>query len=197
MGNPSIRVFDGPATFGARRICSSRDALASHNISPIPLASKEHLGILNGTAFSASVGSLAPHDAVHLTLLAHICTAMGTEALAGTRGSFHPFIHDICRPHPGQVSSFLDVKSIVDIFVQIESAKLIWDLLEGSTFATTDEKEVSIKEDGGELRQDRYPLRTAPQFIGPQIEDILHSLETLTIECNSSMSIPLYLVRVH
>ena len=116
MGNPSIRVFDGPATFGARRICSSRDALASHNISPIPLASKEHLGILNGTAFSASVASLALHDAVHLTLLAHVCTAMGTEALAGTRGSFHPFIHNISRPHPGQVSSFLaDARSIDDI----------------------------------------------------------------------------------
>ena len=78
--------------------------------------------------------------------------------------------------------------------MQIESAKLIWDLLEGSTFATMHEKEVSIEEDGGELRQDRYPLRTAPQFIGPQIEDILHSLETLTIECNSSMSVPLHLV---
>ena len=78
--------------------------------------------------------------------------------------------------------------------MQIESAKLIWDLLEGSTFATIHEKEVSIEEDGGELRQDRYPLRTAPQFIGPQIEDILHSLETLTIECNSSMSVPLHLV---
>lgn len=27
---------------------------------------------------------------------------MGTEALAGTRGSYDPFIHDIARPHPGQ-----------------------------------------------------------------------------------------------
>lgn len=171
-GNPSIRVFDGPAAFGAREIRSSRDALKSHNIAPIPLASKEHLGILNGTAFSASVASLALNDAVHLALLAQVCTAMGTEALAGTRGSFDPFIHNVARPHPGQ----------------IESAKIIWDLLEGSTFATTYEEEVSIEEDGGVLRQDRYPLRTAPQFIGPQIEDLLDSLRTITIECNSSTS---------
>lgn len=69
---------------------------------------------------------------------------------------------------------------------QIESAKLIWDLLEGSTFATTDERDVTIEEDQGVLKQDRYPLRTSPQFIGPQIEDLLESLKTITIECNSS-----------
>jgi phenylalanine ammonia-lyase len=45
---------------------------------------------------------------------------------------------------------------------------------------------VTIEEDQGELRQDRYPLRTSPQFLGPQIEDLLSSLKTVTIECNSS-----------
>lgn len=48
------------------------------------------------------------------------------------------------------------------------------------------EHEVSIEEDDGQLRQDRYSLRTAPQFLGPQIEDLLSALETITIECNSS-----------
>jgi phenylalanine ammonia-lyase len=105
MGNPSIRVFDGPSAFGARKIVSSRQALKAHQIEPIPLASKEHLGILNGTAFSASVACLGLNDAVHLALLSQVCTAMGTEALAGSRGSFDPFIHDIARPHPGQVSA--------------------------------------------------------------------------------------------
>lgn len=81
----------------------SREVLAAHNIQPIPLASKEHLGILNGTAFSASVAALALNEAVHMTLLAQVCTAMGTEALLGTRASFDPFIHDTARPHPGQV----------------------------------------------------------------------------------------------
>lgn len=104
IGNPSIRCFDGPPASGGRRIVSSREALAAHGIEPIPLASKEHLGILNGTAFSASVAALALNDAVHMALLTQVCTAMGTEALAGTRGSFHPFIHDVCRPHPGQAS---------------------------------------------------------------------------------------------
>ncbi|KAJ7496957.1 L-Aspartase-like protein [Mycena latifolia] len=175
MGNPSIRVFDGPSAFGSRKIVPSTEALKAHQIEPISLAAKEHLGILNGTAFSASVACLVLNDAVHLALLSQVCTAMGTEALAGSRGSFDPFIHDIARPHPGQ----------------IESAKIVWDLLDGSKFAITSEQEVTIEEDEGILRQDRYSLRTAPQFIGPQIEDLLTSLETITRECNSTTDNPL------
>lgn len=109
VGNPAIRVYHGPTSFGPRQISPSREALSAHNINPIPLASKEHLGILNGTAFSASVAALALNDAVHLALLAQVCTALGTEALVGTRGSYAPFIHAVARPHPGQVRSLIDV----------------------------------------------------------------------------------------
>jgi phenylalanine ammonia-lyase len=93
---------------------------------------------------SSSVAALALNDAVHLMLLSQVCTAMGTEALAGTHASFHPFINTVARPHPGQ----------------IETTKNIWDLLEGSKFAVTHE-EFTI-EDEGTLHQDHYPLRTAP-----------------------------------
>ncbi|KAJ4483808.1 L-Aspartase-like protein [Lentinula aciculospora] len=174
-GNPSIRVFDGPSVFGFRQMVPSHEALALHDIEPIPLVSKEHLGILNGTAFSAAVASLVLDDAVKLTMLSHVLTAMGVEALCGTRGSFHPFIHDVARPHPGQ----------------IESARLVWNLLEDSQLAVLQEEEVTIEEDEGTLRQDRYSLRTAPQFLGPQIEDLLASLATVTKECNSTTDNPL------
>ncbi|KAJ7925180.1 phenylalanine ammonia-lyase [Mycena leptocephala] len=175
MGNPSIRVFDGPPAFGARQVVSSVQALERHNITPITLLSKEHLGILNGTAFSASVAALALSDATHLAMLAQVCTAMGTEVLLGERMNYAPFIHAVARPHPGQ----------------IEAAKTIWDLLSGSKLAHGHEEEVTIEEDQGELRQDRYPLRTSPQFLGPQIEDLLSSLKTVTIECNSTTDNPL------
>ncbi|KAJ7770141.1 phenylalanine ammonium lyase [Mycena maculata] len=175
VGNPSIRAFDGPAAFGTRKMVSSRVALAAHDIVPIALASKEQLGILNGTAFSASVASLALNDAVHLTLLAQVCTALGTEALLGSRGSFDPFIHSVARPHPGQV----------------ECARNIWNLLEGSKLAETHEEELGLEEDKYSLRQDRYPLRTSPQFLGPQIEDILSALTAVTQECNSTTDNPL------
>jgi phenylalanine ammonia-lyase len=163
-------VYYGPLSFGARQIGSSRDVLAKHKIQPLPLEDKEPLGILNGTAFSASVGALAIHEAIHLALLAQVCTAMGTEALIGTRASHAPFIHAIARPHPGQV----------------ECAENIWNLLEGSKLAHLEEENVKLVDDKYSLRQDRYPLRTSPQFLGPQIEDILAAFNTITQECNSS-----------
>jgi len=71
--------------------------------------------------------------------------------------------------------------------VQVEAARTIWDLLKGSKLAGGHEKDVCIDQDQGELRQDRYTLRTAPQFLGPQIEDIISALNAVTIECNSSV----------
>ncbi|KAL0566724.1 Protein pal1 [Marasmius crinis-equi] len=176
VGNPSIRVYEGCTSDGSRRIRPSNEALADHHIKPISLASKEPLGILNGTAFSASVAALALNEAVHLAMLSQICTAMGTEALLGTRASYDRFIHNVARPHPGQV----------------EFAENVWNLLEGSKFAELyEEQEVSLQDDKYSLRQDRYPLRTAPQFAGPQLEDILAALQAVTQECNSTTDNPL------
>ncbi|EJD36702.1 phenylalanine ammonia-lyase [Auricularia subglabra TFB-10046 SS5] len=137
----------------------------------IDMKPKEQLGIMNGTAFSAAVGALAVQDSLDLAALSLVCTALGTEALLGTQASHAPFIHEECRPHPGQV----------------EAARVIFALLEGSKLATTgNEREVSIEKDAGTLRQDRYPLRTSAQYLGPQLEDILSAYATLNIECNSS-----------
>ncbi|KAI1785217.1 phenylalanine ammonia-lyase [Ganoderma leucocontextum] len=163
IGNPSIRVFDGPSTFRGRRIVSSREALSAHHIEPISLASKEHLGILNGTC------------AVHLSLLGQVCTAMCTEAMLGARGSFAPFIHSVARPHPWPSRGRSDHHR----------------LARGSHFAVTAEEEKHISADIGELRQDRYPLRTSAQFLGPQVEDVLSAFAAITIECNSTTDNPL------
>ena len=112
VGNPSIQLYHGPEGFNPRQKSPSDTVLKSHSIEPIALASKEHLGIVNGTAVSAAVAALAIDDAIHLALLAQVCTAMGTEALNGTRGSYAAFIHAVARPHPGQVRS-VDRKSVV------------------------------------------------------------------------------------
>jgi phenylalanine ammonia-lyase len=168
IGNPSIRAYTSHCPSS---IISAPEALRKADIEPVSLLPKEHLGILNGTAFSAGLAALAVDDAVHLSLLGNVATAMGVEALAGTSGSFAPWIHEVARPHPGQ----------------IESAKLVLSLLNGSRLASgIHERELSVDEDVGKLRQDRYPLRTSPQFLGPQLEDILSAWESITIECNSS-----------
>lgn len=45
---------------------------------------------------------------------------------------------------------------------------------------------MSIAEDTGKLRQDRYALRTSPQWLGPQMEDILVAVQQVELECNTS-----------
>ena len=92
----------------------------------------------------------------------------------GARGSFDPFV-SYARPHPGQ----------------IEAGHLIWSLLAESKFAQDDEVEVKIEDDDGVLRQDRYSLRTSPQWLGPQFEDIKRVEETIRIEVNSTTDNPL------
>lgn len=93
------------------------------------------------------MAAIALHEAHFLTLLSQACTALTVEAMIGHTGSFDPFIHDVTRPHPGQ----------------IQVAKNIRTMLSGSTFAIHHEAELSVREDEGVLRQDRYPLRTAAQ----------------------------------
>ncbi|KAK0194557.1 phenylalanine ammonia-lyase [Armillaria mellea] len=172
-GNPHIRVKYGPP--GARSIMTSKDALAMAGIEPLVFQAKESISVVNGTSFSAAVAALAVYEAAHLSLLALTCTALTVEALHGARGSFAPFIHAIARPHPGQV----------------EAAHFILSLLEGSKFAKDEDSEVRLNEDPGILRQDRYAMRTSPQYLGPQLEDIHAAVKVIDLECNASSDNPL------
>ncbi|BGP21577.1 phenylalanine/tyrosine ammonia-lyase [Rhodotorula toruloides] len=155
---------------GKEKILYAREAMALFNLEPVVLGPKEGLGLVNGTAVSASMATLALHDAHMLSLLSQSLTAMTVEAMVGHAGSFHPFLHDVTRPHP----------------TQIEVAGNIRKLLEGSRFAVHHEEEVKVKDDEGILRQDRYPLRTSPQWLGPLVSDLIHAHAVLTIEAGQS-----------
>lgn len=149
-------------------------ALQLAGITPLPLSSKEHLGVLNGTAFSAAVSALIVRGAQGVGVLGAVLTAMSVEAMLGARGSFDPFVGE-ARPHIGQINS----------------AHLMYTLLDGSSFASAHEVEVKIEDDAGVLRQDRYSLRTAPQWLGPQFEDLANAAQVITTEVNSTTDNPL------
>ncbi|KAG8529025.1 uncharacterized protein KY384_006715 [Bacidia gigantensis] len=168
-GNPEIKVQVRRG--GRPTIVSSNDALQTAGIEPVTLGPREGLGLLNGTATSAAVGSLALFDAHNLTMLSQALTAMAVEALLGSYGSFHLFIARI-RPHQGQ----------------IEVASNIRFLLQGSQLARGLNQDDSRSEG---LFQDRYPLRTASQWIGPQLEDLLLSQKQVQTELNSTTDNPL------
>lgn len=90
----------------------------------------------------------------------------------GSAESFHPFIANV-RPHEGQ----------------LECAKNILAFLRGSYLAReVREPKERRRED---LIQDRYCLRSAPQWIGPQLEDLMLADRQIHTELNSSCDNPL------
>ncbi|RAK95025.1 aromatic amino acid ammonia-lyase [Aspergillus ibericus CBS 121593] len=165
-GNPDIYVQ--VRENGKGRLMTAEAALQQANISPLSLNAKEGLGIMNGTAVSAAAASLVLYDSHNLAILSQVCTAMATEALVGTVDNYHEFISE-CRPHPGQK----------------EVARNIRSCLRGSHLSP----ETDVNKLG--LAQDRYALRTAPQWIGPQLEDLLNADRQIEIELNSATDNPL------
>jgi phenylalanine ammonia-lyase len=165
-GSPDIYVRLGnenPPTF-----LPAYRALQQVGIQPIQLQAKEGLGMVNGTATSCAAGCIAVYEAQQLAVTTQLLTAVGTEALEGTAHNYHPFISDI-RPHVGQV----------------EAAANITAFLSGSDLALGKHPETIG------LAQDRYALRTAPQWIGPQLEDLTLAHRQVQVEVNSTTDNPL------
>ncbi|KAL9597800.1 MAG: hypothetical protein Q9219_004927 [cf. Caloplaca sp. 3 TL-2023] len=171
QGSSEVEVWedDESAGFGRRRT-TAESALAKLSFDPFTLGPKEGLAIVNGTAVSAAVASLALHDAHQLLVLSQILTAMGVEALRGAAESFDPFFSAI-RPHAGQR----------------EVSRNIRKFLQGSKLLLN--KAVDRAESNS-LCQDRYSIRTAPQWLGPQIEDLLLADKQISIELNSTTDNP-------
>ncbi|HKH76332.1 MAG TPA: aromatic amino acid ammonia-lyase, partial [Rubrobacteraceae bacterium] len=134
------------------RSIDAAEVLAEHGLEPMVLEAKEGLALTNGTSFMSAFAALSAWDAAGLTLVADLCTAMTSEALLGNRGHFDAFLQEQ-KPHPGQV----------------ESARVIRDLLAGSGLSRDPEEVLSADALGErsfvELErrvQDRYSVRCAP-----------------------------------
>lgn len=154
------------------QIVTAKEALSFAGMAPIKLGPKEGLSMINGTSASTAVASLVIYETNQLAVLSQILTAMTVEGLRGNSESFHPFIANV-RPHPGQVESAANIRSF----------------LEGSELAkgVTSGKARNVIG----LAQDRYALRSASQWIGPQLEDLTLAERQLTIELNSTCDNPL------
>ncbi|KAJ5895378.1 Phenylalanine ammonia-lyase [Penicillium taxi] len=168
-GNPDIFVQVGKSQNA--RVLPSPEALQESRIFPTGLGPKEALGLINGTAPSVAVASLVLYDTQQLALLSQVLTAFSAESIGGNVEWTHPFIH-ATRPHAGQ----------------IEVANNIRRFLRGSKLVVGLE---SRKRTGDGLWQDRYSTRTAPQWIGPYLEDLLLAQRQLEVELNSTSDNPL------
>ena len=168
-GKPTVTAWVGTQTSGQRCLKSAKDALAEQGIAPLNLNPREALALVNGTSVSAGLAALVMHEAVHLASLSQILTAMSVEALQGTDESFDPFLAHV-RPHWGQA----------------ESAQNIRGFLHGSKLVYRDHGSNETS-----LRQDRYSIRTASQWLGPILEDFALAYRQVTIELNSATDNPL------
>ncbi|KAI8633454.1 phenylalanine and histidine ammonia-lyase [Xylariaceae sp. FL1651] len=163
QGKSTIRVLSKTSN-----VVYADTALAETGLEPVMIEAKEGLAMTNGTAVSAAAAVLGLHDTHSLAVLSQILTAMSVEALNGTTESFHEFFSQT-RPHPGQT----------------ECARNILSFLAGSKLTRINDGANGI------LRQDRYSIRTVPQWIGPILEDLVLAHQQISIECNSVTDNPL------
>ena len=161
-------VGEGEAWF-AGELVSGADALAAAGLSPITLAAKEGLSLINGTQFMAAMGALLLVRARRLSRVADVACAMSLEALQGSRTSFLEAIH-AARPLRGQSDSAANLRALLEGSAIIESHRWCSRV------------------------QDAYSLRCAPQVHGAS-RDLLDYVDgTVSIELNAATDNPLVLL---
>ncbi len=149
------------------RFVPSSEALRDAGLTPIRLAPREGLGLVNGTQAMTSLLALSVLEARRLVRIADLVGALSTDALRGTDAAFDARIQAV-RPHPGQLAS----------------ARNLWTLLAGSGIRESHRtNDVRV--------QDPYSLRCMPQVHGA-VRDTLTDVERrLLIEMNSATDNPL------
>ncbi|WP_202609556.1 HAL/PAL/TAL family ammonia-lyase [Herbidospora solisilvae] len=145
-------------------------ALEEAGLRPLTLEPKEGLALVNGTAYMTGLAALAVADARRLALLSDVTTALTVEVLRGLTDPFDAFVHDVAKPHPGQVTSAANVRA----------------LLRSSGLST------SGPFGSGRTIQDKYSIRCAPHFTGVLWDTVSWVSRWVTIEINSSTDNPLF-----
>ncbi|MFX0539116.1 histidine ammonia-lyase [Ornithinimicrobium sp. Y1847] len=105
MGEGEVRDAEGT-------LLSAADALAAAGITPVELAEKEGLALINGTDGMLGMLLMVLHDLDTLLTTADIAAAMSVEGQLGTDDVFAADLHEL-RPHPGQGASAANLRRIM------------------------------------------------------------------------------------
>ncbi|WP_295760789.1 histidine ammonia-lyase [Undibacterium sp.] len=162
MGEGEVRVNG--------KLVDAKAALKAAGITPVVLAAKEGLALINGTQVSTALALNGLFLAERLLEAATITGAMSVDAAKGSDAPFDARIHAV-RGQPGQIAT----------------ASIYRDLLQGSEI-----RQSHLIND--ERVQDPYCLRCQPQVMGACLDIINNAARTLLIEANAVTDNPLVFV---
>jgi histidine ammonia-lyase len=155
-----VLIGEGECVEVDGRVVETSDKLKEVSLSPLTLAAKEGLALINGTQFMASLGVLAVLDAERLAQIADIAGALSIEALKGSTTPFDVRLHQ-ARPHPGQQTVAANMRKLL-----------------------ADSEIAASHVDCGKV-QDPYSLRCIPQVHGASRDALTFAHQVLLREINS------------
>ncbi|TXI91608.1 MAG: histidine ammonia-lyase, partial [Burkholderiaceae bacterium] len=160
---------EGPVRVNGQMM-DAKAALEKAGITPVVLAAKEGLALINGTQVSTALALNGLFLAERLLEAATITGALSVDAAKGSDAPFDPRIHAV-RGQPGQIAT----------------ANIYRTLLNGSEI-----RQSHLVND--ERVQDPYCLRCQPQVMGACLDIINNAARTLLTEANAVTDNPLVFV---
>ena len=150
----------------ARSRVPAGDVLRAHDLSPLELAAKDGLALINGTQLMAAYGAWTLERCVRLVDHFDLAAAMSLEALQGSLTPFDARIHAI-RPHPGHGAVAANVRHLLQQSEILESHR-----------------------NCGKV-QDPYCLRCVPQVHGASRDALAFASSVVETEINGVTDNPL------